>query len=144
MNKKIISYSPYLAFFVAAFAMIGSLFFSEVLHFPPCVLCWYQRISMYSLVGVLGVGIYFKDKAVYRYALLLAGVGFAIAFYHNLLYYKLLPESAAPCMLGVSCTTKFIAWFGFVTIPFLSCLAFAMILVFMVMYRNSLKKEKKQ
>lgn len=142
MMKKISVNGHYLAFVVALTAMAGSLFFSEILHFPPCVLCWYQRISMYSIVGILGVGIYFKDKAMYRYVFLLGSIGFVISIYHNLLYYKLLPESAAPCILGVSCTTKFIEWFGFVTIPFLSCLAFAIILIFMVMYRNSFLKKK--
>ena len=40
---------PYLAYFawlVALVATLGSLFFSEVLGLPPCVLCWYQRIAM--------------------------------------------------------------------------------------------------
>ncbi|MBI5044856.1 MAG: disulfide bond formation protein B [Candidatus Levybacteria bacterium] len=141
--KNLFKHSHYFAFIVAVAAMLGSLFFSEVLHFPPCVLCWYQRICMYPIVGILGVGIYFRDRAVYRYVFLLGSIGLAISFYHNLLYYKILPESAAPCILGVSCTTKFIEWFGFVTIPFLSGLSFALILLFMIMYRNSFLEKKK-
>jgi len=58
--------SHYVAFLVAFVAMCASLFFSEVLKFPPCVLCWYQRICMYPIVGLLGIGIYFRDKYVYR------------------------------------------------------------------------------
>lgn len=138
--------SHYLAFFVAISAMCGSLFFSEVLHYPPCVLCWYQRICMYPIVGLLAIGIYFKDKFVYRSVLLLSGIGLLISFYHNLLYYKILPESVAPCTAGVSCTTKFIEYFGFVTIPFLSGTAFAIIIIFMLLYRRSVlgtdKKKK--
>ena len=38
-----------LAFVVAAVATAGSLYFSEVAHFTPCRLCWYQRICMYPL-----------------------------------------------------------------------------------------------
>ncbi len=124
----------YLLFIIAISATAGSLFFSEVLHFPPCVLCWYQRIFMYPLVFILGVGIYYKEKAIHRYVLPLSIIGTVIAFYHNLLYYKILPESAAPCLLGVSCTTKFIEWFGFITIPFLSFAAFAMITIGMIWY----------
>lgn len=89
---------------------------------------------MYPLVLILGIGIYFKEKAIHRYVLPLSVIGSAIAFYHNLLYYKILPESAAPCLLGVSCTTKFIEWFGFITIPFLSFAAFAMITIGMIWY----------
>jgi disulfide bond formation protein DsbB len=45
----------WLAWLVAATATAGSLSFSEVAGFPPCDLCWYQRIAMYPLVVVLGV-----------------------------------------------------------------------------------------
>lgn len=128
--------SHYIAFLIALSAMAGSLFFSEILHYPPCVLCWYQRICMYPIVGLLALGIYFGEKTMYRGVLLLSGIGLFISIYHNLLYYKILPEAAAPCLLGVSCTTKFIEWFGFVTIPFLSGLAFAMIIISMLLYRN--------
>lgn len=106
------------------FATIGSLVFSEILKFPPCILCWYQRIFMYPLVIILAVGIWKKDKNVHLYALPLSTAGLIISMYHNLLYYGLLPESASPCILGISCTTKFIEWFGFITIPFLSMIAF--------------------
>lgn len=45
--------APWLAFAVAATAMAGSLYFSEVAGFVPCVLCWYQRIAMYPLAIIL-------------------------------------------------------------------------------------------
>lgn len=112
----------------ALVATLGSLYFSEVLKFPPCVLCWYQRICMYPLVLILGAGIVTNDKKVIWYSLPLASIGWIIALYHNLLYYKILPESIAPCVNGVSCTTKFVEYFGFMTIPLLSWIAFSIIL----------------
>lgn len=136
--------SHYFAFVVALVATLGSLFFSEVQHFPPCILCWYQRIFMYPQVCILALGIYFKDKYFYRYSLLLSSVGIIISLYHNLLYYKILPESVAPCTAGVSCTTKFIEWFGFITIPFLSGTAFALLIIFMLLYRRSIVGEGKK
>jgi disulfide bond formation protein DsbB len=132
VNKYIL----YIAFVQAIGATAGSLFFSEIMKFPPCVLCWYQRIVMYPLVIILAVGIIKKDKLLPLYVLPLSIIGMIIAFYHNLLYYKILPESAAPCMLGVSCTTKQLEWFGFVTIPFLSFCAFALITICMFLYRR--------
>lgn len=124
----------YIAFIQALFAMVGSLFFSEILKFPPCVLCWYQRIAMYPLVPIIAIGILKKDKLLPYYVLPLSLVGLAIAFYHNLLYYNLIPESQAPCLLGVSCTTKFIEFLGFMTIPFLSFVSFAIITTCMYVY----------
>ena len=82
---------------------------------------------MYPLVLILAVGILRKDKSVYVYALPLSAIGSLIALYHSLLYWKIIPESAAPCTAGISCTTKFIEWFGFVTIPFLSFAGFLLI-----------------
>jgi disulfide bond formation protein DsbB len=134
MGKVLRENILYVAFVQALVAMAGSLFFSEILHFPPCILCWYQRICMYPLVAILAVGIYYKDKHIYRYVLPLSIIGLLIAIYHNLLYYKILPEAAAPCQLGISCTTKFIEWEGFITIPFLSMVAFAVITGIMIWF----------
>ncbi|GIW62100.1 MAG: disulfide bond formation protein C [Patescibacteria group bacterium] len=141
MVKFVQANALYIAFMQALSATLGSLFFSEVLLFPPCVLCWYQRIAMYPLVVILAVGIYTQDKHVIRYVLPLSVVGLLIAFYHNLLYYHFLPESAAPCILGVSCTTRQVEWFGFITIPLLSFIAFAIITISMLLYRSYLKKQ---
>ena len=131
----------YIAWIQALIAMLGSLFFSEIQHFPPCILCWYQRISMYPLVAIIAVGIHRKDKNLPLYVLPLSITGMIIAFYHNLLYYKLIPESIAPCIQGVSCTTKFIEWFGFITIPFLSFLGFTIITLCMLFVRKVYSKK---
>jgi disulfide bond formation protein DsbB len=114
---------------VALISTLGSLFFSEVMKYPPCVLCWYQRICMYPLVMIFFVGLFPLDKNIIRFSLPLVISGWAIALYHNLLYYKILPESAAPCQQGISCTTTFIKWWGFMTIPLLSLIAFSILLV---------------
>lgn len=140
-------YVLYLAFFQAFISTLVSLYFSEILHFPPCVLCWYQRIAMYPLVIIFGVAILKKDKLVNFYAWPLIAAGWLIAVFHNLLYYNILPEAAAPCLAGVSCTTKFIEWFGFITIPFLSLMAFTILGVLMVIYgkvsRDKLRESRK-
>lgn len=132
--------SRYVAFGQALLATLGSLYFSEIAGFPPCSLCWYQRICMYPIVILMAVGILRKDKNVVFYVLPLSLIGLGIALYHNLLYYKILPESAAPCVMGISCTTKYIEWFGFVTIPFLSLVAFAIITASMIICLKSKKK----
>src|SRR3989344_8887618 len=134
--QKLISllskYALYLAFLQAWAAVVGSLYFSEIAKFPPCVLCWYQRICLYPLVAILTVGILRGDKKVYLYVLPLSITGLIIAVYHNLLYYKLIPESIKPCEEGISCTTKYIEWFGFVTIPLLSLTIFLIISILMI------------
>ncbi|MBP6942752.1 MAG: disulfide bond formation protein B [Candidatus Buchananbacteria bacterium] len=115
---------------VAVIAMAGSLFFSEVMKLPPCVLCWYQRIAMYPIVALTMVGIIRNDRKLAINVLALAIPGLLISIYHNLLYWQILPESAAPCTLGISCTTKFFEWLGFITIPLMALTAFIIITAF--------------
>lgn len=130
----------YLAWIQALIATLGSLYFSEVMHLTPCILCWYQRILMYPLTVILAVGILNKDKKIHNYVLPLSIFGGAISLYHNLLYYGILPESVAPCTSGVSCTTRLIEWFGFVSIPLLSFTAFTIITILMFTFRKLNKK----
>jgi len=126
----------YLAWIIALVATVGSLFFSEVMELPPCVLCWYQRIAMYPLVIIIGTGIILRDKRLKIYSLGFALIGLAISVYHNLLYYKIIPDSIKPCTAGISCTTKQIEWFGFITIPLMALAAFAAVTVCLLLFRS--------
>lgn len=132
----------YIAWLQALVATLGSLYFSEIAHLVPCVLCWYQRICMYPLVVILTVGILRKDKSVPYYVLPLSLIGLSIAGYHYLLQMGVIPESAAPCVAGISCASRLVQWYGFITIPFLSLVAFAVIsasMVFFIKQKNYVK-----
>ena len=122
----------YAAWTQSLIATVGSLYFSEIMRLPPCSLCWYQRIFMYPLVFILGVGIASSDRRVLLYALPMAVMGWLVAVYHNLLYYKIIPEGFTTCVSGVSCTSKQIEWLGFITIPLLSLSAFTVILALLI------------
>lgn len=126
----------YIAFAQALIAILGSLYFSEILKLPPCLLCWYQRIAMYPIALIAGLAIWHDDKRADRYILPFAYIGFIISIYHNLLYYHVLPESIQPCTLGVSCTSRFIELGGIITIPLLSMLGFIVIILSMLVYRR--------
>lgn len=125
----------HLAFMQALVAMSGSLYFSEIMHFPPCNLCWYQRIAMYPIVAILGVGIWRGDHKVHTYALPLSFIGMGISFYHCAMTYGFVEPGA--CAVGAtSCTIRWINWFGFVTIPLLAFIAFTVISVALVASMN--------
>jgi len=125
---------------IACVSTLGSLFFSEVMGFPPCVLCWYQRICMYPLVLILPAGMFPFDRNIVRYAAPLAVLGALIAVFHLLLVAGYIPESIKPCVQGVPCSEVQIEWFGFVTIPLLSGLSFLLITaLLMLTHRRSSK-----
>lgn len=139
MKQKLAFYSLYISWLLSLLATFGSLYFSEIGKFPPCNLCWYQRILMYPLSIILLVGIIKKDKVLPYYALPLSILGTIIAGYHSLLQWKILTESVAPCAEGVSCTTVQLQYFGFVTIPFMSFLAFISITGLMLYHLKATK-----
>ncbi|OKY77015.1 MAG: disulfide bond formation protein B [Desulfobulbaceae bacterium DB1] len=121
---------------LATVSTLGSLFFSQVMDFAPCLLCWYQRIFLFPLVIILARGLFPLDKNVVKYALPLAVAGWLAALYHNLLYSGIIPESIQPCSQGVSCTEKYIELFGFLTIPGLSLLSFSLTIVLLIIFKR--------
>jgi len=127
------------AWLVASVSTLGALFFGEVMHLPPCVLCWYQRICMFPLVLILPIGLFPFDRKVVHYALPLAVLGWLFAVFHMLLIAGVIPESIKPCTQGVPCSEKVIEWFGFVTIPLLSVVAFSTIIALLIVahFRSS-------
>lgn len=131
----------FICWIVALISTLGSLFFSEVMKYPPCVLCWYQRICMYPLVVIFLSGLFPLDKKVIKFSLPLVIIGWFIAFYHNLLYYQILPESASPCVQGISCTTVLLQWLGFITIPLMSFTSFTL-LALLLIFSNGTFREK--
>ena len=126
----------FICWLVAAGATIGSLFFSSVMEFAPCVLCWYQRIFLFPLVLLLAVGLFPFDRAAVKYALPLALAGWLTAFYHNLLYAGIVPEKIQPCSQGVSCTEEYIKLFGVLHIPMLSLLSFTIIIIILFILKR--------
>jgi len=117
----------WLSFVVAATATLGSLYLSEIVHLVPCVFCWYQRIAMYPLVLILAIGLLPYDPRVRRYAAAFASLGWIIALFQTLLVAGIIPESAQPCVKGITCSETHISLLGFLNIPTLSLLTFTVI-----------------
>jgi len=114
-----------------------SLFFSSVLEYQPCVLCWYQRICLFPMIFILAAGLFPTfDKSVIKYALPLSIAGGLVAFYHTLLYAGIIPENIQPCSQGVSCTEKYIELFGFISIPMLSFFAFSALVALLLFLKR--------
>lgn len=132
----------YGAFAVALAAMLGSLYFSEVLKFAPCVLCWSLRVATYPLVVTLGYGIYKKSRDLIMPSIILASAGLLVSIFHNLLYYKFIPETAAPCTVGVSCTSRYLHSLGFIDIPFLGLVGVVTILILLIIHWKATAPQK--
>lgn len=141
--SKLSGYAGYAAFGMALIATLSSLFLSEILNWAPCLLCWYQRVFMYPLVFIVGISVMRRDDSWPLTALVIAGIGWLIALYHSLLQWGIISEALAPCAEGVSCVVRHSAWFGFITIPFLSFVSFTIIIVMSVITLRRNKSEQR-
>jgi len=123
------TYGIYIAWLIALLGTFGSLFFSEAGGLVPCSLCWYQRTLMYPLAITLGLAAFKDDGAVVRYSLPLAAIGAPLALYHYLLQMVPALQNSGLCRVGLPCGERDLDWFGFINIPLLSFIAFALIVV---------------
>jgi disulfide bond formation protein DsbB len=121
---------------------IGSLYFSQVMHLPPCSLCLIQRGLLYPLILIMGVGLWKKDRWLPYYVLPFSVAGLIVAGYHNLLVWGIAPANLIVCSVQLPCTIQEFTLFGFVTIPLMSFVAFAVIGVGMIIYVKLTSKLK--
>lgn len=132
-------YAPHLALLAVGFATVLSLYYSNVAGYPPCELCWYQRIFMYPQVILLATAFIKKRAgAMLTYTLPLSVIGLVIALYQHLLQIGLV-SGAACAVLGsgaVSCAQRFIMTFGYITMPLMSATAFGLSIVAFFAYQK--------
>ncbi|MEK7227492.1 MAG: disulfide bond formation protein B [Patescibacteria group bacterium] len=108
-----------LALLVLLVAVGGSLFYSEIVGFEPCPLCWWQRLFIYPQLILFLTALKFKDRSVFRYAWRLSLLAAMIALYHQYVYMG--GESLLPCTaLGGACSKIYVFAFGYITIPMMS------------------------
>lgn len=128
-NENLARISLLLAWVIALIAMLATLFMGEFLNYPVCHLCWYQRICMYPLVVILGIAALRDDRKIHIYGIPLAIIGAVFALYQ---YLQQMIPGFAPiqlCGLGPSCSDVHMKLLGFITLPFLSMIAFVVIVI---------------
>lgn len=112
-------------------AMVGSLYFSEVVGYAPCKYCWYQRIAMYGIAIVSLVAAIRKDKGIAPYTLTLASLGLIVSVYHYLLEWGVINQKTA-CSIDIPCTSIWFREFGFITLCFMAGTAFIATIAFSI------------
>ncbi|ETP68307.1 disulfide bond formation protein DsbB [Planococcus glaciei] len=127
---------------VALVATMGSLYFSEIRGYEPCVLCWVQRIFMYPLVIIIGIAYVQKNVKIALTTLVFSVIGGCISLYHYGIQKLDFLSDTAPACGRVPCTGEYINYLGFITIPFLALTAFILIAGMSIYLWKSLKEEK--
>jgi len=122
-----------LAWLFAFAATSGSLYYSEILKYTPCELCWYQRILMYPLVLLLAIAWYRKNYRFGVYVVPMAIIGALFSAYHYMIQRIDAIGQLASCgAVGeASCTVPYTFQFGYITIPMMAFTAFVWIAILM-------------
>ena len=129
-----------LDFFVALTAIIGSLFYSEIVGFEPCVLCWWQRVFLYPLVIIFGVAaIWKKPASAFLYAVPFASAAALFAAYQSYVYLGGASLLSCTTLDGV-CSKIYVMAFGYITIPLMS-LTISLYILFLA-WANKIYKDE--
>jgi disulfide bond formation protein DsbB len=123
-----------LAWIVAIVTTVGSLIFSVHFKFLPCELCWYQRICMYPLVVVLGVGWFRRDRKVWMTAAPFVVIGAIIALYHWLVERVPSFAESSSCSIFVPCSSPYFEKLGYITLAWMDLSSFLLIGTLLALY----------
>lgn len=146
-NKILLFFKKYtflFGFLAGLGAVVLSLFYSEVIGFPPCELCWIQRIFLYPQLVLFGLGLYKKDKSILDYSLIFAILGSFTSIYH--IYIENGGSSSLDCVAldpskanQVSCAIRYVYEFGYITIPVM-CLTLSLFIITIILNYKYISK----
>lgn len=140
VNSFVSKYILWLGLIVTGTSLIGSLIYSNVIGYQACMFCWYARILLYPQFFLFLLALIKRERTIIDYALLLSVIGIIVSGYHyfaiDLGHVDLIACSAG----GVSCATRYVFEFGFVTIPFMSLSAFVFLTGAFLSVKQALKQ----
>lgn len=116
-------YALWGSFKIVLLGIIASLVYSNVIGYEPCTLCWYARIALYPQAVLFGIALWIKDSRVFIYTQALSIIGMIITAYHAFVV-DFGGTSILPCSAEVSCATRYVFTFGYVTIPLMAFTSF--------------------
>lgn len=127
-------------FIISLSAVLGSLIYSNLAGFPPCELCWIQRIFMYPQALISFIALIRKDKSVIQYLFPLSILGGLIAFYHSITHFGL-GDSLLECTSALGdCGKLYVFEYGYITIPLMSLTMFVYLFAVYLLYFKSTKE----
>lgn len=130
MNADMSTKNPlslFVAWTTALLASGASVYFIEILHKPAAPLCWVDRMLIFGLWLILGVGILNRDRKVWRYTVPFLAIGLPASLYQQLVHWDIIHVVPKICSLSYVCTTKYFNLFGFISQATLCFVAFAVV-----------------
>lgn len=116
----------------------SSLFYSEVLGYLPCGLCWLQRVFLYPQAVLFGVAVWKRENVIADYSIALSSSSAVIALYHQYLQWGgsgLLPCPAV--QLAADCSQRSFLELGYITFPLIGFTSSVFLIVLMLYARKN-------
>lgn len=118
-----------LGLFASCIAVAGSLFYSEIMGFEACILCWWQRVLLYPSVFIFAMALWRRERSAYYYVIPLAVLAGIIGIYQSYVY--LGGSSLLTCTSAEgACLKIYVMAFGYITIPLMSATVSMYLLLF--------------
>ena len=137
-----------IVFVISLSGMIGSLIYSEIIGYDPCLLCWIQRIFNYPVAIISFIALWKKEHLssqdeAFDYIMPLTYIGTIFAVYQNYLQYG--GKSLGTCgATTVSCAKVYFIEYGYITLPTMALTAFvAVIMVYIARNINNINNINK-
>ena len=107
-------------------SVVLSFWYSDVVGYVPCPLCWLARTMMFPLAVISIIAAWRRDNTVWPYMIGLSVVGMLITGYHHLYQVGIVAGTACQVLEGAGdCAKRYVFEFGFVTVPFMAFVLFA-------------------
>jgi len=130
----------YIVYILLLSGVLGSLYYSNILGYEPCLLCWWQRIFIYSSTVILTFALYWKELIwASRYVFVLLIPGAILAGYQYIQQMFDISQICNADGIGVSCSTRYVFLYGYITIPLM---AFTSLLVSLIILFLHNRKHK--
>jgi len=130
-------YTFIIGFLISLGSVALSLFYSNVIGFPACELCYLQRIFLYPQLILFGMELYKRDQSMVDFSIALAFCGSIASLFH--LYVENGGGASLSCATGgpgvVSCATRYVYEFGYITVPVMALTASVFIIILLVNYK---------
>lgn len=147
IRRFVLSYSHKyvleLIFVTSLGALVFSVWYSDVVNFPPCELCWIQRIFMYPQVLLSFIAMMKKDKGIVSYLLPMTILGLVVALYQSLVHWGYGGGFLACTTAGAECAKVYVMEYGYITIPFMSLSSFVYLLTVSILYYKSQNADRR-
>ena len=129
-----------LLFWAILAAVVGSLIYSNIVGYPPCDLCWIQRICMYPQLIIVFMAMRRGDKTVLDYLMPLSIIGALVALYQSFIQWGYSVGPTLACTsVGGECAKVYVKVYSYITIPFMSFTVFVFIIALKLIYYHKNK-----